>query len=474
MVKNHNEIWRKCLEIIKDNTSEQVYATWFMPIVPIAFLNNVLTIQVPSQFFYEWLEEHYLDLLKKTIKKVLGTEGKLEYSIIMDSSDQTYRIVVPGTNRNDVKNNTLGRPAPENLSENPVNPFIFPGLKKMEIDSQLNENYSFDNFIEGDCNRLARSAGMKIAKEPGKTAFNPLVIYSGTGLGKTHLCHAIGLETKRLHPEKTVLYVQAEQLSTQYVTANKNNNRPDFINFYQMIDVLIIDDIQFLAGKAGTQDVFFHIFNHLQQNNKQIVITSDKFPSELQGMEDRLLSRFKWGLAADLQAPDLSTRTSIIREKLYDNGITFPDEVVQYIASNVRNNIRELEGVMNSLMAQSLLNKRAVTLEMAQQIIDRFVRNTVKEVSVEYIINIVCEYFKISPEQLALKTRKRQVVQARQIAMYLAKKYSNASLAAIGQQCGKKDHATVHHACKTIANQLETDKQFKVMFADIEKKIALQ
>ena len=343
----------------------------------------------------------------------------------------------------------------------------------MQIDSQLNENYTFENFIEGECNRLARSAGMKIAKEPGKTAFNPLVIYSGTGLGKTHLCHAIGLETKRLHPEKTVLYVQAEQLSTQYVTANKNNNRPDFINFYQMIDVLIIDDIQFLAGKAGTQDVFFHIFNHLQQNNKQIVITSDKFPSDLQGMEDRLLSRFKWGLTADLQSPDLSTRTSIIREKLHDNGITFPDEVVQYIASNVRNNIRELEGVMNSLMAQSLLNKKSVTIEMAQQIIDRFVRNTVKEVSVEYIINIVCEYFKITPEQMSLNTRKHQVVQARQIAMYLSKKYSNASLVSIGQQCGKKDHATVHHACKTIADRLETDKQFKVMFADIEKKIAL-
>ena len=270
-----------------------------------------------------------------------------------------------------------------------------------------------------------------------------------------------------------MLYVQAEQLSTQYVTANKNNNRPDFINFYQMIDVLIIDDIQFLAGKAGTQDVFFHIFNHLQQNNKQIVITSDKFPSDLQGMEDRLLSRFKWGLTADLQSPDLSTRTSIIREKLHDNGITFPEEVVQYIASNVRNNIRELEGVMNSLMAQSLLNKKSVTIDMAQQIIDRFVRNTVKEVSVEYIINIVCEYFKITPEQMSLNTRKHQVVQARQIAMYLSKKYSNASLVSIGQQCGKKDHATVHHACKTIANQLETDKQFKVMFADIEKKIAL-
>ena len=473
MSGNHVEIWNNCLSVIKDNVTEEAYKTWFEPIVPVSLNNNLFILQVPSPFFAEFLDEHHLNLLKPVIKRFAGEKVRLAYKLPVDSSASNGSMTVPSANRSFPKD-PIGQPPPQRLSDGPINPFVIPGLKKLQIDSQLNENYTFDNFIEGDCNRLARSAGLKIAKEPGKTAFNPLVIYSGTGLGKTHLCHAIGLETKRLHPEKTVLYVQAEQLSTQYVTANKSNNRPDFINFYQMIDVLIIDDIQFLAGKAGTQDVFFHIFNHLQQNNKQIVITSDKFPSELQGMEERLLSRFKWGLAADLQAPDLPTRTSIIREKLYDNGITFPDEVVDYIASNVRNNIRELEGVMNSLMAQSLLNKRAITLEMAQQIIDRFVRNTVKEVSVEYIINIVCEYFKISPEQMALNTRKRQVVQARQIAMYLAKKYSNASLASIGQQCGKKDHATVHHACKTIANQLETDKQFKVMFADIEKKIALQ
>lgn len=473
MSDNHVEIWSKCLSVIKDNVTEQGYKTWFEPIEPVSLVDSKLTIKVPNHFFTEVLEEKYIDLLRMVIKRFVGEKGKLDYMVVVDSADNHGTMTLPSSNRNFPKN-PIGQPAPQRLSEGPINPFVIPGLKKLQIDSQLNENYTFDNFIEGDCNRLARNAGLEIAKRPGNNSFNPLILYSGTGLGKTHLCHAIGLETKRLHPEKTVLYVQAEQLSTQYVSANRNNNRPDFINFYQMIDVLIVDDIQFLSGKTGTQDVFFHIFNHLQQNNKQIIITSDKFPSELQGMEARLLSRFKWGLPAELLAPDLPTRTSIIREKLYFNGITFPEEVVEYIASNVRNNIRELEGVMNSLMAQSLLNKRAITLEMAQQIIARFVSNTVKEVSVEYIINTVCDYFKISPEQMALNTRKRQVVQARQIAMYLAKKYSNASLASIGQQCGKKDHATVHHACKTIANQLETDRQFKVMFADIEKKIDLQ
>lgn len=473
MTGNPVEIWDNCLKVIKDNVQEQSYKTWFERIVPVSLVDDVLTIQVPSQFFVEYLEEHYINLLRVVIKRYVGEKGKLAYKIIMDSSDSSNTMTLPSSNRGYPKN-PIGAPAPQRLEQDPINPFIIPGIKKLQIDSQLNENYTFDNFIEGECNRLARSAGLKVAQEPGKTAFNPLLIYSGTGLGKTHLCHAIGLETKKLHPEKTVLYVQAEQLYNQYATAAKNNNRPDFIRFYQMIDVLIIDDIQFLAGKTGTQEAFFHIFNYLHQNNKQLVITSDKFPTELQNMENRLLSRFKWGLTADLQMPDLATRTFIIKDKLYMNGIYLPDDIVQYLADNVRTNIRELEGVMISLMAQSSLNKKAITIEMTQQIIERFVRNTIKEVSVEYIINVVCDYFKIPTDQLSLKTRKHQVVQARQIAMYLSKKYSNASLAAIGQQCGKKDHATVHHACKTVSDHLETDKQFKAMFADIERKVMMQ
>ena len=472
MKGNHIATWKKCLEVIKDNTSEQSYATWFEPIVPLSLNNSVLTIQVPSQFFYEWLEEHFIDLLRTTIKRVIGEDGKLEYSIIMDSSDRSYTMVVPGSNRNDTKN-PIGRPAPEGLSQSVINPFIIPGLKKLQIDSQLKENYTFDNFIEGDCNRIARQGGMTVAANPGGTAFNPLLIYSNTGLGKTHLCHAIGNEVKRRFPQKTVLYVQAEQFITQYVTASKNKNLNDFVHFYQMIDVLIIDDIQFLAKKPKTQETFFHIFNHLHQNNKQLVITCDKFPADLQDMEPRLMSRFKWGLTTDLQMPDVATRTTIIKDKLYNNGISLPDNIVEFLATNIRTNIRELEGVLISLSAQSSLNKKAITVELTQQIIERFVRNTVKEVSVEYIINVVCDYFNLPIEQLSQKTRKHQVVQARQIAMYLSKKYSNASLSSIGKQCGNKDHATVHHACKTVSDRLETDKQFKVMLADIEKKISM-
>ena len=472
MARDHVEIWKDCLAMIKDNTTELSFKTWFEPIVPVSLEGDMLTLDVPTPFFPEFIESHFYDLLKAAVKRYVGQGGKVNYRVRMDSSDPTYTITVPSSNRS-VPKNPIGRPAPESLTQNPINPFVIPGLKKLQIESQLNENYTFENFIEGDCNRVARQGGMAVAQKPGGTSFNPLLIYSGSGLGKTHLCHAIGLEVKRLHPEKTVLYVQAEQLYNQYSTAAKNNNRIDFVHFYQMIDVLIIDDIQFLAGKTGTQEVFFQIFNYLHQNNKQIVITSDKFPTEMQNIESRLLSRFMWGLYADLQMPDVATRTAIIRNKLFSNGITLSEDVVQYLANNLRTNVRELEGVMISLMAQSSINKKAITIEMTQQIIERFMRNTVKEVSVEYIINIVCGYFNISTEQLSLKTRKHQIVEARQIAMYLSKKYSNASLASIGEQCGKKDHATVHHACKTVGDRLETDKQFKAMLAEIEKKIVL-
>ena len=473
MKHDHVEIWKQCLAYIKDNIPiEQSYTTWFEPIVPIGINDNVLCLEVPNNFFVEFIEEHFLDLLRSAVRRYVGEKAKVVYQVRMDSTDPTVTITLPSSNRGYPKN-PIGRPAPESLSQGPINPFVIPGLKKLQIDSQLNENYTFDNFIEGDCNRVARQGGLAVAQNPGNNPFNPLLIYSGSGLGKTHLCHAIGLEVKRLHPEKTVLYVQAEQLYNQYSTAAKNNNRIDFVHFYQMIDVLIIDDIQFLAGKTGTQEVFFQIFNYLHQNNKQIVITSDKFPTEMQNIESRLLSRFLWGLYADLQMPDVATRTAIIRDKLFTNGIRLSEDVVQYLATNLRTSVRELEGVMISLMAQSSINKKAITIEMTQQIIERFMRNSVKELSVEYIINVVCDFFKISADQLAHKTRKQQVVQARQIAMYLSKKYSNTSLAAIGKQCGNKDHATVHHACKTVSDRLETDKQFKALMADIEKKIIL-
>jgi chromosomal replication initiator protein len=478
MEKNVAEIWENCLKIIKDNINYQSFKTWFLPIKPIKLKDNILTIQVPSQFFFEWLEEHYIGLLKKTIKKELGTDGRLEYSIIMDNSDgdrEPFTIKVPTTEKTATLNNAVSMPIDLNrgTSKEIPNPFIIPGLRKIKVNSQLIESYSFENFVEGDCNRLARSAGFAVAQNPGKTSFNPLLLYSNTGLGKTHLSHAIGLEVKNTAPEKTVLYVTTDQFINQFIDSVKNNNQNDFVHFYQMIDVLILDDIHNLAGKEKTQDVFFNIFNHLHQSSKQIVLTSDKPPIEMKGLEARLVSRFKWGLSADLQIPDLETRMAILHKKLYTDGIEISNEVVEYLAYSINTNVRELEGALISLLAQSSLNKKIITLELAKQMIDKFVKNTSREISIDYIQKIVCDYFNIPIELINSKTRKREIVQARQLAMYFSKKHTKSSLANIGLHCGNKDHATVLHACRTVNNLVETDKQFRGFVEELDKKIKL-
>jgi len=472
MQKTLEQVWQNCLKLIKDNVSPQNFKTWFEPIQPIRLEDKVLTIEVPSQFVYEWLEEHYLDLLRKTIRHELGTQGRLEYSIVMENAfnnSKPYTVKFPAKNNNSLKNHAVTMPL--DISTTIRNPFIIPGLKKLDVDSQLNASYSFENYVEGDCNRLARSAGFAVAGKPGGTSFNPLLIYGGVGLGKTHLSHSIGIEIKNNFPNKTVLYVPSDRFMHQFVDSVKNNSQNDFVHFYQMIDVLIIDDIQFFAGKERTQDVFFQIFNHLHQNNKQIILTSDKPPVDLQGMEQRLLSRFKWGLSADLQIPDLETRIAILKKKMYMDGIELPNEITEYVAMSISSNVRELEGALISIIAQSSLNKKPITLELAKQMIDKFVKNTVHEISIDYIQKVVCDYFDLPLEVLKSKTRKREVVQARQLAMYFSKNMTKSSLSNIGIHCGGKDHATVLHACRTVNNLMETDKKFKTYVTDIQKRI---
>ena len=352
------------------------------------------------------------------------------------------------------------------------NPFVIPGIRNIKIDSQLNPSYNFDNFLEGDSNRLARSAGLAVANRPGGTSFNPLLIFGGVGLGKTHLAHAIGLEIKEKFPDRTVLYISAEKFAQQYIESVRKNTRNDFIHFYQLIDVLIIDDVQFFSGKSGTQDVFFHIFNHLHQNGKQVILTSDKAPVDMQDIEQRLLSRFKWGLSAELQSPDYETRVSILRNKLYRDGVEMPEEIIDYVAKNIKTNIRELEGAIISLIAQASFNKKEPTLDLAQMVVEKFVKNTKREVSIDYIQKVVSDYFEMDVDTLQSKTRKRHIVQARQLAMFFAKKYTKASLASIGSQIGKRDHATVLHACKTVDNLAETDKQFRKYIDDLNRKFS--
>jgi len=472
----HERIWNNCLSVIKDNVPSISFRTWFEPIVPLKLDNDILTIQVPSPFFYEYLEEQYIDILRKVIKKELGPDAKLEYNVIMQnnsySNSKPYTVKFPAKNNKEIRNTPVS--VPIDTSENTIkNPFVIPGLKKLDIDPRLNPENSFDNFIEGECNRLARSAGYAVSNNPGGTAFNPLLIYGDSGLGKTHLAQAIGIEVKTLFQEKTVLYVNANKFQTQFVDAIRNNNKNDFLHFYQMIDVLIIDDVHEFAGKEKTQDTFFHIFNHLHQSGKQLILTSDKPPVELQGMESRLLSRFKWGLSADLQAPDFETRMAILKKKTYNDGIELPEEVLEYISTHISDNIRELEGALISLLAQSTLNKKEITLDLTKEMIDKLIKSTKREISIDYIQKVVCNYYNIGLEQLQSKTRKREIVQARQVAMFFSKSLTKSSLATIGSQIGGKDHATVLHACKTVNNLIETDKRFRLQVDEIEKKLKM-
>lgn len=472
----HEAVWNRCLKIIKDNVPSISYRTWFDPIVPLKLENNILTIQVPSPFFYEYLEEQYIDILRKVLHKELGFEAKLEYSVVMENNGSSgakpYTVKLPARNQKELKNKPVTVPI-DSEGTTIKNPFIIPGLKKLNIDPMLNPENSFSNYVEGDCNRLARSAGYAVANNPGGTAFNPLLIYGESGLGKTHLVQAIGIQVKEKFQDKTVLYVNANKFQTQFVDSIRNNNKNDFIHFYQMIDVLVIDDVHEFAGKEKTQDAFFHIFNHLHQSGKQLILTSDKPPVELQGLEQRLLSRFKWGLSADLQIPDFETRIAILRQKTYKDGIELPEDVIEYIATHITDNIRELEGALISLLAQSTLNRKEITLDLAKDMIDKLIKNTKREISIDYIQKVVCTYFNIPLDHIQSKTRKREIVQARQVAMFFSKSMTKASLATIGSQIGSKDHATVLHACKTVNNLIETDKRFRIQIDEIEKKLKI-
>ncbi len=468
-------VWNNCLAFIKDNIQPQAYKTWFEPIVAVKLQDKALSIQVPSKFFYEWLEEHYVKILKVSLTKELGESAKLVYIIKMENTygnKQPFTEKIPSINRGAVKSQDVDIPL-KNKDPELRNPFVIPGIRNVKVESQLNPHYNFENFLEGDSNRLARNAGIAVANKPGGTSFNPLLIFGGVGLGKTHLAHAIGIDIKDKYPEKTVLYISAEKFTQQYIDSVKKNNRNDFIHFYQIIDVLIIDDVQFLSGKSGTQDVFFHIFNHLHQNGKQVILTSDKAPVDMQDIEQRLLSRFKWGLSAELQSPEFETRVLILKNKLYRDGVEMPDEVIDYVAKHIKTNIRELEGAIISLIAQSSFNKKEITVNLAKEVVEKFVKNTKREVSIDYIQKIVSDYFQMDVSTLQSKTRKRHIVQARQLAMFFAKKFTKASLASIGSQIGKRDHATVLHACKTVDNLSSTDKQFRKYVEDLSKKLSI-
>lgn len=469
MLEDCESVWNDCLRVIKGSIAEQSFNTWFKPIVPIKCSKEALTIQVPSQFFYEWLEEHYIHILKKAITSVLGAQARLEYSVIVDrgnSKSQPLAVNLP--------NNTTGNRFAANGKEEYKSPFQLKSVDTLYQQSQLNPNYSFDTYIEGDCNRLARSAGYAVAQKPGVTSFNPLMLYGGVGLGKTHLVQAIGNEIKSKIGNSFVLYVSSEKFTNQFIDALKNNKIQEFQNFYMQVDILIIDDVQFLAGKERTQEIFFHIFNHLHQAGKQIVMTSDCPPRDLKGLQERLLSRFKWGLTADLQQPDYETRVAIIQRKMQADGINIPDNVIEYLAYSVDTNIRELEGVLISLIAHASLNKVEIDLELAKQTLKNIVQDIETEVGIDYIQKTVAEYFKVEVSMLKDKIRKKEIVIARQVAMYFSKEYTNHSLKAIGYHFGGRDHSTVIHAVQSVNDMMDTNAGFKSSVEELKKKLKMR
>ena len=455
----YNDMWQECLDKLRSSITEEEIVKWFKPIRPIDFDGANLRLRVPNESFVASIEKRYLRILRPIITELYGADTKLHYAVPRRQAQPQVA--------------TEATPMPQYSqptdTANIKNPFVIPGLRRMMFDPQLNVNYTFDNHIEGECNRLARSAGMAVAVTPGNNAFNPLYIYGDSGLGKTHIVQAIGHEVRQRHPELQVLYVSMNKFQAQFQTAYKNGEITDFIQFYQMVDVLIIDDIQELTGKTGTQNAFFNIFNHLQLAGKQLILTSDKPPVELKDIEQRLLTRFKWGLSAYLSVPDYETKLKIIRAKAKRLGAVIPEDVVVYLAENISANVREIEGALSSLIANASFLGRKITISLAKDILKVYVKLTQREITIESIVKIVCDYYNIELDTFNSAKRTRDVAQARQVAMYLAKQHTKAPLTVIGSSIGGRNHATVLHSCKAVADMMDTDKQFKLQIEEIER-----
>ena len=457
MQREVQTIWKNCLDVIREIVPEPGFSMWFEPIIPVKMTGSVITIQVPSEFFYEWLEENFIHALRKAMDHAIGRDGQLEYSIVVDQGDAKNRpiaVSMPTT-----KNPQSAKP--DNLNPLLRSPFALKDLDSLTLDSYLNPSYTFDNYVEGDCNRLARNAGFAVAARPGITSFNPLMIYGGVGLGKTHLVQAIGNFIKNNNQDKFVLYVTSEKFTNQFLNAIRSDGIRDFTSFYMQVDVLVIDDVQFLQKKEKTQEIFFHIFNHLHQSGKQIIMTSDRPPRALDGLEDRLLSRFKWGLTTDLQTPDLETRIAIIQKKLQAEGVYIDTSVIEYLAHSINTNVRELEGVVVSLMAQASLNRREIDLDLAKTTLRNIIVSDEKEINIDSVQELVADFYAISVSDLKAKSRKREVVHPRQVAMYLAKELTELSLKSIGYHFGGRDHSTVIHAVQIVNDLLKENGQTK-------------
>ena len=455
-LSNPLAIWKECLKAIKENVTLMTYNTWFLPIKPVEINGTSLKVQLPSQFFWEWIDEHYNTLITKTIRDILGPEAKLIYLISEENNEINVEQITPAQTASSSNDKSS-----ENLKA------------KQKFESHLNPRYTFDNFIKGEGNQLARAAAIAISDNPGGTSFNPFFVYGGVGLGKTHLIQAVGNKILENSPDKKVIYLSSDIFTVEFVEAIQSNKVNEFSGFYRGMDVLIIDDIQFLIGKEKTQDLFFHIFNTLHQSRKQIILSSDKPPKELKGLDERLISRFQWGLAADIQPPELETRIAILKKKSEDYGMSISDEILVYIASNITSNIRELEGCLIKILANASLKSVDIDFELAKKTVKEIATDKKFNITIDSITKTVCLHLNIAENKIRDKTRKKEIVLARQLAMFLSKELTKSSLKSIGLQFGGRDHSTVIHACASIEEAMIKDTSIKEMVDTLRSQLEM-
>ena len=468
MNNSHNALWDKCLALIKENVSEQQYKTWFSPIVFESFSDKdkTLLVQVPSPYVYEYLEEYYIDLLSRVLSKCFGAGVRLTYRIV---ADKTHGLTT------DVQaDDAVGIERPQPTTRGNKAPTALDAAVPQDLNPQLNPKQTFNNFIEGSSNKLPRSVGLSIAEHPGKSTFNPFYMYGPSGCGKTHLINAIGVRCKELYPHKRVLYVSARLFQVQFTDSLLKKRINDFINFYQSIDVLIVDDIQEWATATSTLDTFFHIFNHLFRNGKQIILASDRPPVDLQGMKDRLLTRFSCGLIAEMEKPNVELCVDILKNKCRRDGLKIPEDVIRYIAQTASGSVRDLQGVINSLLAYSVVYNCNIDMHLAERVIKRAVKVDNHPLTIDDILDKVCSHFNVTQQNVFSRSRKREYVLVRQVSMYLAQKYTKMPAARIGQLIGNRDHSTVIHSCSTIEKRLKIDKEFLNEISNIETSFRIK